>query len=125
MNLPTERFDEAAKQQEAEKAKSLKQGDLTGGNVGKQQSAVAPQESGTGRPENHPSGPSYSQVVASTSQASDTTSGGDGGGQSGTIGGNQPQKPQDFQKIPEEEEGQGGSNPAGDINPRGSYNHPE
>ena len=125
MDLSTERFDEAAKQQEAEKVKQLKQGDLTGGNVGKQQSAVAPQESGTGRPENHPSGPSYSQVVALTSQASDTTSGGDGGGQSGTIGGNQPKNPKTFKKNPEEEEGQGGSNPARDNYPRGSYNHPE
>ena len=45
MNVPTERFDEVAKQQEAEKAK---QGVFTGGKVGKQQSAIAQQESGTG-----------------------------------------------------------------------------
>ena len=122
MNLPTERFDEVAKQQEAEKAK---QGVFTGGKVGKQQSAIAQQESGTERPENQPSGHSYSQVVASTSQVSDTTTGGDRGGQSGIIGRNQPKNPKTFQKITEEEEGQGGSNPAGDNYPRGSYNHPE
>ena len=85
MDLPTERFDEVSKQQEAEK---IKQGETTCGKGGKQQSAIAQQGGGIEGPGIQHSGPSYSQVVTSTGNPLETILGGDGGGQSGIISGN-------------------------------------